>query len=259
MAQNKRNAKRRGIRKLEDLNLMDAYIEEAADGMVPDGKVIDAEIVSDIYDIEPNRKYEKKSLPRRMRYYHGLIDTQLLSNGIRYDKLQNVMIIVILPYDPFGKDRMVYIVQNQCVEDRSVPYEDGAKKIFLYTKGTKGNPSQELRDMLKYIETTTEENVTNQDIESVNKMVNRLKQKREVGINYMKSWECEEMIRNEGREEGAERKLISMVCRKLAKNKTIAEIADELEETEETVLRICDAAKRYAPDYDVESIYEQIF
>ncbi len=166
---------------------MDAYIEEAADGMVPDGKVIDAEIVSDIYDIEPNRKYEKKSLPRRMRYYHGLIDTQLLSNGIRYDKLQNVMIIVILPYDPFGKDRMVYIVQNQCVEDRSVPYEDGAKKIFLYTKGTKGNPSQELRDMLKYIETTTEENVTNQDIESVNKMVNRLKQKREVGINYMKS------------------------------------------------------------------------
>lgn len=242
---------------------LDAYIEESADEMIPNGKVLDAEISSDIYDIEPNKNYEKKSLPKRMRYYHGLIDTQLLSNGVQYDKLQNVIIIVILPYDPFGKNRMVYTIRNQCVEDVSVPYDDGAKKIFLYTKGTEGNPSQELRDMLKYIEVTTEENVTNQDIESVNRLVNKLKQKREVGINYMKSWEREEMVRDEGREEGreegAERKLISQVCKKIVKEKTIAEIADELEETEDTVSFIYRVAKRYAPDYDVDSIYEEMF
>lgn len=73
-----------------------------------------------------------------MRYYHGLIDTQLLDSGIEYDKLPNVVIIIILPYDPFGKNRMVYTIQNQCVEDAAVPYNDGAKKIFLYTKGTEG-------------------------------------------------------------------------------------------------------------------------
>ena len=129
---------------------MDAYIEDISDGNAQSGGgMADAEIIPDIYDVEPNNRYEKQTLPKRMRYYHGLIDTQLLATEVGYDKLQNVVIIVILPYDPFDKNRMVYTIRNQCVEDGSIPYDDGAKKIFLYTKGTEGNPSQELRDMLK--------------------------------------------------------------------------------------------------------------
>jgi hypothetical protein len=49
--------------------------------------------------------------------------------------------------------------------------EDGARKIFLYTKGTEENPGQELRDMLKYIEETTEENITNQSLAAVHRLV----------------------------------------------------------------------------------------
>ena len=112
----------------------------------------DAEIIPDVYDIEPNNTYEKESLPKRTRYYHGLIDTQLLSAGVNYSKLPNMFIIMILPYDPFGKNRMVYTIKNSCMEDPGVPYNDGATKIFLYTKGTEGNPSQGLRNMLKYIQ-----------------------------------------------------------------------------------------------------------
>ena len=133
-----------------------------------------------------------------MRYYHGLIDTQLLSTNISYDKLQNVVIITILPYDPFGKNRMVYTIQNQCIEDTAIPYDDGAKKIFLYTKGIEGSPSQELRDMLKYIEQTTDDNVTNQSIDVIHQFVNKVKHKKEVGISYMKSWEHDKMVRDEG-------------------------------------------------------------
>ena len=116
--------------------------------------------------------------------------------------MQNVIIIMILPYDPFGKNRMRYTIQNQCMEDSSVPYDDGAKKIFLYTKGTEGNPSQELQDMLKYIETTTEENVTNKDIEAIHQLVEKVKRRKEVGIRYMKSWELEQIYRSEAKEEG---------------------------------------------------------
>lgn len=181
---------------------LDAYIEAVKNDMFPEGEIFDAEINSDIYDIEPNNSYEKRSLPKRMRYYHALIDTQLLSAGNEYDNMQNVTIIAILPYDPFGRNRMVYTVKNQCEEDSSIPYEDGATKIFLYTKGTEGNPSQALVDMLKYIEKTTDDNVTNQDIELIHRIVKKVKRKREVGINYMKSWEREEMARKEGREEG---------------------------------------------------------
>ena len=179
---------------------MDAYIEDISAEY--DTTLVDAQIVSDIYDIEPNNKYEKESLPKRMRYYHGLIDTQLLASGLGYNKLQNVIIIIILPYDPFGINRMVYTIQNQCVEATALPYDDGAKKIFLYTKGTEGNPSQELKDMLKYIENTTQNNIANQNIESIHRMVERLKKNKEVGISYMKSWEREQLIRDEGRDEG---------------------------------------------------------
>ena len=75
---------------------------------------------------------------------------------------------------------------------------------FLYTKGTEGNPGKELCDMLKYIyiEETTEQNITNPDIAAIHEAVSQAKQRRAVGINYMKSWECEDMIRKEATAEG---------------------------------------------------------
>lgn len=176
---------------------LDAYIEDISDELA--GNLADAEVIRDLYDIEPNNAYEKDTLPKRMRYYHGLIDTQLLSSGVGYAKLPNVIIIVILPYDPFGQNRMVYTIQNQCLEDTLVPYDDGAKKIFLYTRGTEGKPGQALKDMLKYIQNTTDYNITNQDIASVHELVNKVKHKKEVSISYMKSWEVEEMARMDGR------------------------------------------------------------
>ncbi len=206
----------RTFRKLEDLNLIDNFLFQEMLTQKEDGEkfakillqtilgrpIRNVKIIPSIYDIEPNNTYERKTLPKRMRYYHGLIDTKLLSAGAGYDKLPNVFIIFILPYDPFDKNRMVYTVQNRCVEDNSILYDDGARKIFLYTKGCKGNPRQELKDMLKYIEKSTAENITNQDIASVSELVNKVKKRKEVGINYMKSWEMEQMVRDEGRKEG---------------------------------------------------------
>lgn len=183
---------------------LDAYIEDVSDEPADESKsnLADAEVIRNLYDIEPNITYEKTSLPKRMRYYHGLIDTQLLSSGAGYETLPNVVIIVILPYDPFGLDRMVYTIQNQCMEDNTISYNDGAKKIFLYTKGTEGNPSKSLKNMLKYIEKTTDSNITNQDIAFIHNLVNKVKHKKEVGINYMKSWEVEEMARKTGLQQG---------------------------------------------------------
>ena len=118
---------------------------------------------------------------------------------------------------------MVYTIQNQCVEDGTIPYQDGAKKIFLYTKGTEGNPSQELRDMLKYMEKTTEDNVTNQDIANIHKLVRKVKWDRKVGISYMKSWERESIARDEGRIEGRIETILELLG-------DIGEISSELEE-----------------------------
>lgn len=58
------------------------------------------------------------------------------------------------------------------------------------------------------------------------------------------------------REEGADLKTISQVCKKLIKGKSVEEIADELEEEVDYINKICDIAAKFAPDYDVNKIYK---
>ena len=64
--------------------------------------------------------------------------------------------------------------------------------------------------------------------------------------------------RLEGRLEGCDMHLIKQICKKLEKGKDIATIADEVEEKVEKITPICEVAKKYAPDYDVDAIYNEI-
>ena len=77
-------------------------------------------------------------------------------------------------------------------------------------------------------------------------------EKEEV-IDMCKAWEEQ---KNEGRELGERQKIISLIVKKLQKNKSVAEIADDLEEKEEVIAPIYEAALSMKPDYDVEKIYE---
>ena len=88
---------------------------------------------------------------------------------------------------------------------------------------------------------------------------------KEEVIDMCKAWEDQknegrELGREEGREEGRElgerQKIISLIVKKLQKNKSVAEIADDLEEKEEVIAPIYEAALSMKPDYDVEKIYE---
>ena len=70
--------------------------------------------------------------------------------------------------------------------------------------------------------------------------------------------ETMQMFKEEGREEGREDQLISMVCRKLRKGKDVKQIADELEEDEIRIKIICDAAEKYGPDYDENKVIDSV-
>ena len=60
--------------------------------------------------------------------------------------------------------------------------------------------------------------------------------------------------------EGVNRKIISLICRKLAKNKSVGIIAEELEEDDiEYIQHICEVAAKYAPDYDADRIYGELY
>ncbi len=64
--------------------------------------------------------------------------------------------------------------------------------------------------------------------------------------------------RKEGRKKGMEIKLVSQVCRKLAKGKTLEMISEELEEEPDEIRHIANIAVKYAPDYNIEEIVREL-
>ena len=178
---------------------LDVYLEEnlEAGELVP----------STVYDVEPNLNDDKadvKALPKRVRFYHSLIDSKSLQSGAAYQELKNVIVIMITPYDPFGYDQMIYTISNRIKELPDERYEDGAKTIFLYTKGTKGNVSEELRQFLQYMEHTTLENARNENLKKIHGMIEKVKHDEEVSIECMKIFERERMLIKQGIRQGIE-------------------------------------------------------
>ena len=93
-----------------------------------------------------------------------------------------------------------------CDEIPGLKLHDGATRIFLNTHGTDAEGvSEELIQLLRYFEQTTEENAAgshSQKIENLQKRVEEIKQNEEVGIRYMNAFEEKMWERREGREEG---------------------------------------------------------
>lgn len=72
-----------------------------------------------------------------------------------------------------------------------------------------------------------------------------------------------QMFKRDAMEEGielgrkeAQIKLISKISKKIQKGKTLEEISDDLEEEQEDIRPIYEAAKQCAPEYDCNKIYE---
>ncbi len=159
----------------------------------------------ELFDMEPDNNGgtgDVEMLPRRARFYHAKIDAGNLAVGEEYSALRNVVVIFITTYDPFGRNRMIYTIKNGCVEEPDMSYEDGASTIFLYTKGKEGRPPRELQQLAQYMEASTVENVKSEGLARLHEMVMEVKTDKEVGLVYMKWYEIEKRIREEGKAEG---------------------------------------------------------
>ena len=64
--------------------------------------------------------------------------------------------------------------------------------------------------------------------------------------------------RASGIAEGTVRYLVASVVKKVQKNKTLDQIADELEESVEDIQPIYDIVKKHAPEYDVDAITTEV-
>ena len=142
-----------------------------------DGKIVR------IYDIEPNA-YVDKTIPKRSRYYQSLTDVNHLNASKIYSYLPDYFSIWILPYDPFGDNRMIYTVKNIVVENPELEYNDGVTRVFLYTDGNIGG-TEEIRTLLRYFIESNEENAVDSELEAIQHVVSDIKNDREVGERYM--------------------------------------------------------------------------
>ena len=111
-------------------------------------------------------------------------------------ELPDYFSVWILPYDPFGDNRMIYTVKNMVVENPSLVYNEGVTRVFLYTEGELGGT------------------------EEIHSVVSRIKGDEEAGERYMTledviDYEKEESY-NTGREEGSVLGFIS-ACREFGK------------------------------------------
>lgn len=215
-----------------------------------------------IYNTEMQNT-RKTDLAKRSRYYQSLIDTNLLEPGVpNYNILNQSFVIIIMTFDLFGYGKYVYTFENRCKEVPECSLGDGTTKIFISTKGKNADEvSEEFIEFLKYVEHSTNETANqakSERVRRVHERVCKVKVNEEIGVKYMQAWEEKYYEREEGREEGRMNTLVSQVCRKLAKGMEAAAIADMLEEEEDVIQDICDVAKRYAPEYDIESITEEL-
>ena len=116
---------------------------------------------------------------------------------------------MIMPFDLFGEGKYKYTFHMSCDEIPGLKLYDGATRIFLNTHGTDGKGvSEELIQLLRYFEQTTEENAAgshSRKIEKLQKRVEEIKQNEEVGIRYMNAFEEKMWERREGEMIGEKR------------------------------------------------------
>lgn len=201
-----------------------------------------------VYNVEA-QKENTKNLPHRSRFYQALIDSKLLDPGeVDFSNMKDCYSIIIAPFDLFGRGLYQYTFQKTCAETGQ-PLEDGATRIFLNTHGKNSEDiSPELKELLYYMEHTTEEiSCSTSRLQQIKNHVNIVKSSEEIGVKYMQEWE-EKILekrkaraeglaegRAEGRTEGQTITLIQQMKKKIQKSKTLIQIADELEEEPDTI------------------------
>ena len=78
-------------------------------------------------NIEMENHAEQDNIPKRSRFYQGLIDTPILKSGkkTKYRQLPSTIIIFITQEDIFKKDRAMYTFTEQCEEEQGLHLGDG--------------------------------------------------------------------------------------------------------------------------------------
>ena len=175
-----------------------------------------------IYNVEMQTT-NPGNLPKRSRYYQGMIDLNLIEKGENFNKLNKSYVIFICTEDIFGKGRHIYTFENLCIQDTSLHVEDETTKVFLNPYGTMKDVDTELENFLRYLAGGKPIDFFTQQLED-----------EVVKARENEEWRCEYMTlmmrEKEKYEEGALMTLFALVKKGLISLKDASEEAGISEE-----------------------------
>lgn len=183
---------------------------------------------------------------KRSRYYHSQIDMDMLRKGVDYADLPNAYVIFICDFDPFMQNLYRYTFSMKC-QETGENLDDGLISVFLNTHGKNREAVPEaLADLLDYLaEPECMPDTDDPLIHSIDDGVRQVKVNRTWEDKYMLLMETLKEERAEGREEGrAEGRdlcLAEMIEKKIHKNLSLEEIAEQMELSLEEVRRLSSA------------------
>ena len=131
------------------------------------------------------------------------IDISILRPGVDYKELRKTFVIFICNYDPFGRNRYVYTFENICREEPDLLFGDETVKVIVNTRGEIGEISEELKEVIRYLNDGT---VSGQYSQELDTAVTAVKSNEERRLEYMTlamhDMEIREEALEEGRQEG---------------------------------------------------------
>lgn len=180
----------------------------------------------------------------------NLLDRFLFNETVEDIEVYNAMVeILVAPFDIFGYGLYRYTFEEYCQEVPGLKLEDGARRIFINTKGN--NPedfSEEFLDFMAYINASTDDVAAKSKSPRIQKIHNRVrnvKRSEKVGVKLMQAWEERYYdkleAREEGLAEGREEGIFKVVENMLKNNLPMQTIIDCSGVSKEEILKLAHA------------------
>ena len=162
-----------------------------------------------VYDVEM-QTVENRNLPKRTRYYQGMIDLNISEKGDNYKDLKRSFIIFVCTFDLFGEGRHIYTFENRCIQNTNLSLGDDTTKIILNTKGTMEDVTPEMIRLLNFIDGKEPEDDFTRELDEAVQSVRKNEKWRldymTLQMNYQEKYE-------QGIEQGIEQEKIDSAMR----------------------------------------------
>lgn len=187
-------------RKLGDFKVLN---DQKPIKITSDGKGVRFDIYGEtdkntVFDCEMQTT-NNRNLPKRSRYYQGMIDLNLIEKGADYNELKRSYVIFICPFDVFEKGLHKYTFENTCIEIPELRLGDETSKIFLCAGGTSKDVSD---DMIDFLEWLIGKEGKSQLVTELDYAVRKAIEHEEWKVEYLSLLMRDNEMRNAGRAEG---------------------------------------------------------